>query len=268
MISAVTKIMATIRHTIPSTILEAAFRSADYTVSIDKRIIDKIITDRVLVDVNATCGKLAKIPILLSYRQPTLDPPVLFAGLSRMNEIYEIPAHAREGRNIGSVVNMSWFGDYSAMYPNAAAGFFNRGNNLGNLVMFALNSRTYGDVNLPPKAVLLAGNMIRTTPPIYTDGTILNCLLEYDEEFTNLSSSSLGPLTELALCATKIYIYNTLVVNIDLAALSGGQILGVVKQIVDGYSEEWTRYNELLDTFRGSTIFDPELSGYIIGSAL
>jgi hypothetical protein len=268
MINAMTSVLGRLKATISSTLLDLAFKPDKYGVSLDQRIIDAVITPRVLVDCNTNGGKKANIPILLHYEQRTEDPPVMFSGYSRMSAIYSIPDSAREGMNIGSIINTSYFGDYSAMYPNASAGFFNRGNNLANVASYSLNSRTLGDANISPRAILLNGNMIRCTPPIYTDGTVLNCWLEYDSEFTNLAGASILPLQRLVTCAVKSWIYKELIIAIDMQLLSGGQPVGVIKQLVEDFKDEESKYDELLNNFRGSIMYDPDMAAYFISNAI
>ena len=269
MISVLTSAISRIIATIPKTILQAAFKPTEHGVTLDERIMEEIVRKRVLIDCNIFAGKLAKIPVLVDYIDYTMSPPIIDVGINRASEIYRIPPEVREHRNIAQTLRLTYCGNYAAAYPVSPAGLFNQfADTVGNLAQMALNSRTMIDANLPPKVDLLSGNMIRCTPPIYSDGLILECLLEYDDNFTNLSQSSIKPLQRLILCATKSYCYNTIVVDIDMAALSGGQIIGVVKNILDGYADEDSKYDDLLKDFRGSSLFDPAMSKYMILNSL
>ena len=267
-VNAITALMGRVRRSINRTVLDLAFKPEFYKQTVDQRIIDEVISKIIRPAVNSVAGKKAAIPIRINMEVKTLDPPVMFSGLSRMSAVYRVPPHARENMDIGSIINMSYFGDYSAVYPNASAGFFSRGNNGANMASFALNSRTYGDANMPPRAILLAGNMIRCTPPIYTDGTILNCLLEYDDEFTNLNGGAVEHFVNLAICAIKSWIYQEMIVRIDMGALSAGQTVGAIKDIVLSYAEEENRFDELMLKFRGAMMFDPDTLPMLIANAV
>ena len=96
----------------------------------------------------------------------------------------------------------------------------------------------------------------------------LVCRLGYDNEFTNLSNSSIIPLSKLILTATKAYIWVNLTIRIDQAVLSGGQDLGQFKSIVDSYQQELERYEEDLKKFSSSTLFDPDVHKYFLRKML
>lgn len=73
----------------------------------------------------------------------------------------------------------------------------------------------------------------------------LRCVLTMDEDFSSLQRPAWIKFAELCVLATKAFIYNKLVLEIDQAQLVAGRNLGEFKSIVDGYSDA----NELYNTF-------------------
>ena len=264
-----TNIMSTITNRINRTLLMAAFEPTKQQLTLDECIREAIIRKRVLIDINTYAGKYARIPILVDYLVPTAQPAIIDIAFNRSSEIYRIPPEVRENRDITTVIGLNYSGDYAAAYPISPAGLFDDiGNSIGHLATQSLYSRTLLDANVTPKAVLLGGNMLRISPPIYSDGLILDCLTAFDEEFTNLPQSAVQSLCMLCLYATQAYIYNQLIVNIDNAALAGGQVLGVVKPMVEKYEDSNDKYDAELADLRGSLMWDPDISRYIIGMCM
>ena len=92
---------------------------------------------------------------------------------------------------------------------------------------------------------LIGENTVLVKDNIHLPGNMyLRCVLEADSEFSHLAPASVLAFSKLVEYATKAYIYNNLIVEIDYAELSGGMALGRLKEIVEGYSDA----NELYET--------------------
>jgi len=249
--------LRTIYHSIPGELLNLAFRPEDYQVTLDKRIIDVVIAGRVLSDTNTYAGKVKRIRLDQSWLENVNDSTMDTFGSSG---VYRIPPSAREGREITQVVDLT----YPEGLSNSGMGFptffdDNYGNSLANLASAAIQSRTHSRAYLSPTPVLQSGNLIRVNPPgAYISDWVLHCRLGYDSEFTNISASSVMPLTDLIVCATKAYIYTTMIVKIDYVYLDSGSEVGVIKSLVESYVDENEKYRDLLKRFRGSVLFDPD----------
>lgn len=72
----------------------------------------------------------------------------------------------------------------------------------------------------------------------------LRCLLTSDSEFSNLKRSSWRIFSELVVLATKAYIYNNYIIQMDQNELIGGSPIGMFKTIVEGYSDADQMYLE------------------------
>lgn len=248
---------------IPQQILEAAFRSENNMASptnIDTEIKNKVIYRRVLPDCNLYSGKPAKIPLKPEYREVVNIPyGMLHIGLPAAS-VFRIPPEAREYRDIAQVTRILFpFGLTTGHMFGGRNGCTSNGNSLPDMAQQLLDSHTGGQLT-PPRPILLDGNVIRLEPPQFHDvHWILECYLEYDKYFTNIGDSAVLAVRDLCLCATKLYIYNKLVILMGESYLVAGHELGVFKDLVDNYAGEEDRYSELLLEFRGANSADPSI---------
>jgi len=273
MINAFTNALRLVFSSIPRELLEAAFRPNDFQTSLDTRIKDCIISARVLEDCNINGGKIKRIPLHRDMVE-SISPGTSSGGGSFIDRgehrLYKIPPLARENRDIVGVIDISFRFDY-ATFAYGQDGFGNSGNTIGGLSRAALNSHTMSNACLTPTPTLMADNMILldTFNLFFTDSDwVLVCRLAYDDEFTNISNSSVYPLTKLILTATKAYIWTNLIIRIDHAELSNGQELGQFKTIVDRYESAAADYERDLVAVRGSLLWDPAVTRYLLRSAL
>ncbi len=258
-----------IYNTIPEEILEVAFRPRDYQVSLDQRIKDVIINGRVLPDCNVNVGKIKRIPLYNCTREPILpDPGYNSLANPAPGTLYRIPPEAREHRDVVGVIDIAYPYDFTG-YSDTPFGFGTLGNSVRSLAGAMLDSNTHRNACLTPTPVLLENNLVLINPiNSFMDQWTLVCRLGYDEEFTNLSNSSIAPLCRLILTAVQAYIWKTLIIRIDQALLSNGQELGQFKTIVESYQAAADRYDQDLIEFRGSAIFDIEAVRYVVRAML
>lgn len=271
MVSPIAYVMSGINRVIPPQILKAAFTPEIHGKSLDACIMEQVIIPYVLKDAIVSAGKQKTIYLEAPWRVP-LDVPkgdYRYPGLSTGASVYTIPPHAREHRDIVDIIRVRFASAVASAHAASGTGFIvERGNSISNLLDASLRSRTYSDVPLEPTAQFLNNNMVRVCPGIHTDGLVLECLLSYDEEFTNLSKSSYQALQSMAISAVKIYIYTQLRIPIDANQVINGVSVGVFKEIVEGYSQELAVYEERKVEFAGSTIMDPQRSAVLAGLAL
>ena len=259
--SALTNIITEITSRIPKPILQAAFLQDTPTKTIDQAIIDEVIKKRLLLSVNLVCGRLAKIPLKNSWVSNMKDANFDLYAADLYNSTYlHIPPHAREHRNINSVVRVT-SGIGTPGIPNFGniSGWFAGGNSISSLANAMVGSHTLQGAGWVPVVTLEQNNYIRilgTYPETYLGGLILECTLEWDHEFINNDTNFTFHLCELAVCATKAYIYNKLVIEVGETQISAGMEIGVFKNILDSYMNENDRYNELLMNVRGGQTMD------------
>ena len=84
--------------------------------------------------------------------------------------------------------------------------------------------------------------------------------VENDTEMTNLNPRSFRAFAKLVEYAVKSYIYNELVVTMDIGELYAGNQLGRFKEIVDSYEEAEEMYMTHLNEVMGKVLIlnDPE----------
>ena len=265
MVPAFTTALRMIYATIPREILKAAFRPKDYLVTIDQRIKDVIINGRVLPDCNINAGKIKRIPLSVCMVEHVLPDPGFQSILSPTpGSLYRVPAAAREGRDIVGVVDISYLYDYTG-FNDSPFGFGSNGNTVRSMSAAVLNSHTGRNACLTPTPTLVGNNMVLINPTnSFISDWALVCRLAYDEEFTNIANASVTPLSKLITTATKAYIWVTLIIQIDQAALSGGQEIGRFKDVVESYATDAEKYDEELNKFKGSTLFDADAARYFI----
>lgn len=227
--------------------------------------IERNVITKVLNDCNLGAGKIKKIVLTTDYLEDTTIPMPYSILSAATIGVYRIPPEMREYRDISSVIEIG--------YPYSAAGFTNLNypavRSDGQTAMGKgrdmLSSHSWANTNNPPRPILLSGDLIRLDPPQFNHiDYLLTCILKFDKNFTNLNVNAIMPLSELILCATKIFIFNHLVLKIDQARISGGQELGRFREIVDEYANEHERYPELLLAFRGGDTLDTEKLGELI----
>lgn len=255
-------VLSHIFHNIPKSILETAFvpKGGGPKNSLDFYIWKTVIEKRVLPDCNLFAGK--KKHILLT--QDMLEKVNLPRDYTMMNSsdigVFRIPPEKREYRDISHVIEVR--------YPYSASGYnsvnFPTNSNHGHTVLSkanqVLNSHTHAHNEAPPRPVLLSNNLVKLDPPQFNHlDYLLVCMLKYDNNFTNLNPDSIMPLKELALSATKAYIYNELVLKIAHVSMLHGQEFGSFREKVEQYESENERYEELLREFRGGATLDDEV---------
>lgn len=245
--SAVKYALNQLRHRIPNEVLREAFqrnrfdfRAASAPVSMDEMITVKVIRGRVFDDCDTVGGEHVLIPLF--------NIPSRRIDLNTM--VYEIPAERINNRTIMSALSVHYYmysvglsagnmdtGFYAGVFPNDLI-------SIGQRVMDAVGSvpaTSNANVELVAHNTVVVRDMNRVTSTY-----MLRCVVSNDGDFNNLHPRSYMHFAKLVEFAVKAWIYNNLVVQIDNAYLSGGQELGVVKQIVEGYADAEENYQTYL----------------------
>lgn len=237
--NAIQKALADVKFKIPRAILEEAFlrqegfvSTTKMPVSLDYRIREKVIDERVIPDCNLVGGTEVKIPLANIVPQ-WIDP---------YKVVMRIPKSHTENRSITRV--------YSLTYGHGGAPGFTGGQPTGGSAMLEAASALM-DSHMPipdisnayvqligENTVLVHAN-IAPQPHLY-----LHCQLEADDEFTHLKPTSYKAFSKLVEFAVKSYIYNNLIIPMDQSQLSGGMPLGRFREVVDGYADADELYDQ------------------------
>jgi hypothetical protein len=237
---AINKALDEVRFNIPPEVLDVVFleqerRWRKTPVSLDEVILHTVIRPRVLVDCRLLGGTEAFI---------YLDG-VPFTRTDDYTSVYHIPKRLTQGRTITSVKNITFTDPTKVSSYGIAAGQQNtQMMQVGSAVMDAHGSIP---VTSTARVQLIGENVIMVRDTVVLPANIyLRCMLEDDENMNHIQLKSYRAFAKLVVLAVKHYIYNFYIVPMDIGALHGGQALGRIKEIIDGYSEAGDQYQEFL----------------------
>lgn len=255
------KAIMEVKATIPKQILELAFLSNDNPRILVKRNLESVIRERVIeARVKVDCDLMGGIQVAIPLGQITPEVVDLW------NVIYHIPKTFTQGRSIVSALSFSYG-------PGGSMGFspaiYTAMNNMGSAgqhspltdaLQGVYNSNAPIPIVSTAKVQLIGENVIHISDvnPIARSG-YLRCMLENDEEMTNLKPASYECFSQLVIFATKAWIYNNLRIALDMGEIAMGQQLSIIKEIIDGYSdaeelykthlkEKWMKVSKMNDT--------------------
>lgn len=247
---------------IPREILELAFEDERKRTSLDECIVKYVIDGRVRPDVSVAGGKYKEIMMDPSWVIVTKVPPITPMGIPMLPyAIYQIPEEARDFRPITQVISlrtpygtMSTFGmAFGGINPNSGTSV-----NAGSMACTYLNEFTGANKPITPDPILLDGSHVKLTPIemslTTTFSYVLECRIDFDRDFTNLTPDAIHPLSDLILVATQAFIFTRLVIKLDAGYIRSGAEIGRIREIVDSYSTAAERYNELRSAFHGGSV--------------
>ena len=235
--NAIQKAIQDITFKIPKQILRLAFINKgyaviNYPVSVESVIRQVVLNERVLVDCNLVGG--IQVEVSMSNLSPKFD--------DGYRQVYVIPKTKTSGRSITSVLSVGFSGIVGT----------NVTQNHSSVIREALNvldGANGPNVNSTADISLIGENtiMVEGTTRL-NNQTILRCLISNDDEMQNLNPKTIPAFCKLVELAVKSYIFNNTIVDMDVAQLHGGQSLGRVRDIIDGYADAEELYQEYLTT--------------------
>lgn len=259
MIDPVKQALVRIYNTIPTEILNAAFKPFNSDESLDSLIINKIMLDRIRDDISVRGGKIFELVLDMKWCKYTTSPSPYALGISGSYSVYHIPPEARDHRDISAVLQIRF--PYTLGLSTSGAYFDNssvRGNTLSGLAKAALSAQTNSGTIAAPTGTILPGNQISLHPPQFNFiPWQVKVRLRYDDNFSGMDVSSIATFSQLCEYATKAYIYNKLIFDIETNAVLRGADIGVMREIVSNYSDANEKYDELIITMGGAETFDP-----------
>lgn len=261
----ISKATQEIKYRIPRQILQKVF--VDGTTywrptaasSIEAQIENLVIRPRVLVDLNLISGQ----EVLISLEGLAFENPY------QMTTVIFIPKSRTQGRRINSVRNVSFFSAASmgGLYGGLTGGFAGSGMQ-DSTASVAVTAGLMASFDKIPQTSTSRVSLIAENTILINDGLIvpahsfLRCILENDDQLSNLPLRSYRYFSNLVEYAVKAYIYNEMVVTMGQGELFYGQELGRFKDIVDSYADANQNYQDYLREKMESTMLMADEASY------
>lgn len=239
--NAIMNALREVRQSIPRRLLEECFLANRYYHNLTPRSVESVIEQtvidgRVRLDVNIGTGVEVVIPLL----------GVPYELIDTWNKVYIVPKELSQGRSITSVMSVGYgygYANTSQAYPAP------QGSQIVGAANSLVNSVSQVQVSSTAQAWLVGENVVAIRDTYNSSPYVhLRCWLEHDREMSNINPRSYHEFNKLVTLATKAKIYNDLVLEQDYAFIHGGQELGVLKDVLNSYSEANAEYLEFLNT--------------------
>jgi hypothetical protein len=237
--NAITKAISELYYRIPPELLNIVFAENAYSLqnglSLDEVIMNKVIRPRVLVDCNLVGG--IETNVLLDYCSIT--------SLPNSEYIINVPKTLTNGKSIITALSL-----FTNVYGSTGYNF--KGGNSNQLTtagMTMMDNVGYTSIVHTSRLELIAENTVLVQDPAIpiVNGT-MRCMVENSANLENISPRNYHVFANLVEYAVKAYCYNTFYVKLDKGYLYGGHELGVIKELIDNYSDMNTMYSEYLTT--------------------
>lgn len=241
-----------IKQSIPEEILKEAFVPREYNayydtyqryrnhgpISLDSIIEDKVIREKVAVDLSLSAGGECLVPISTLPRE----------WLDQFYFTVQVPKKNTGGRRIisASLVNYGGIQGYtnnlgfpmsSSYMAQAAAGVF--------MAEAPLQVTSTGYVHVLPGG---ENKVLIQDTTVLGGNSVLKCTLSHDEDLENIRPPYVNKFCAMCVMYAKAYCYNTLVIKLDEGAVIQGAALNRIREIIDSYSDQMQMYEEYRDT--------------------
>ena len=244
--NAINVALTDIRFNIPADILFIGFMegysdTVNQIISLDERIVQKVIRPRVMRDCNLIGGIDAKINLktaqidYLGYNNEYIIR--ISKGMTQGKSILralELLSNVNYGFNYPGVNSVSTTATVSKMYNNLAH---------HNLIQTS-------------RLELVGENTILVADPsVFLYNCVMRVVLAYDDNMSSLNVRAFPMFSHACILAVKAYIYNTLKVKLDQGYVYGGHELSTITEIVNEYSDANEQYDEYLKMVLRKVLF-------------
>lgn len=236
------KAIEELKYRIPFNILTAAFNDHNEQawrrapVSLDELIMTKVIRPRVIVDTNLVGGETVMVPL----------DGLMPLYVDNYTRVVEIPGDRINHRNIMTVLSAHYL-PYGFSFNNMNAPTAMAGYGSVNDITSAAQRVNNSIANVPALSSamtqLVSTNTVLIRDKLYISNVYsIRCVVANDENLENINPRNWHVFCKLCELAVKSYIYNSLILQIGSAYLSGGQELGIFRDIVDSYQNAQELY--------------------------
>lgn len=263
MFNPVSNAIREIHAQIPPQILKFVFGKEEYRgwrreapASIDEMIRSNVLYKRVMTDCNLIGGRHVIISLegLQGYQQDTYTM------------VYDIPIDRTGGREIISVLSVSYLPDSTSMgsmgTPYASV------NPVTNSDVATAAQRVMDSFSNVPHISVAEVELIGFNTVVVRDQyrpTItygLRCILANEENLSNLSPKSYRAFAKACVLATKAHIYKSTIITMDQGYLEQGQALGEFKTQIDKFEDAEELYQDYLTNTLQKVLFMNDVHSY------
>jgi hypothetical protein len=233
--------LSVVKFSIPRAVLAYTFQEFNNgwrqnPASLDEQMLLQCIRPRILVD----CDLVGGIEVFIS-----------LSGLpyETFNDyifVYHIPKERTMGRSILSPLSVGYVENVTSMI-NSGLNYSPIRQDSVIAATAVLNSFSSFPILSTAELQLIGENtvMIRNQSNI-VNMNILRCVMSNSEDLNDLQLRSIPAFTQLCVLGVKSYIYNKVIVELNKGELSGGQELGVFKEIISTYADAEAQYQDYL----------------------
>lgn len=251
------QVMSKIERDIPPEITNMCLSLSGMS-TLDEFLQEVILKRYVLKEINSRTGKRTQIFLDLKWRvnQESYDIYNSQYGTDYYIGIYKIPPEARDNRPIYSaeVVTQMYNGFYGMGATSGVNGRW--GVSLNSLADETIESRTFQKTPARPTVEVIGQDLLKIYPDLFCGYASVVCKIAYDVNFTNANPSFIDKLRQLVFSNFKMWIYTNFIVKIDSGEMKAGGELGVFKETVSSYQDQFSEYDNLLDKCISASDFD------------
>lgn len=239
----ISKAVDEVSRRIPKQILDKVFvaPSKDWRQApvnnVAEQIKEKVIYPRVITDCNLVGGAHVRI---------RLDDVPYDVAENDYTHIYRIPKDKTNGRTITSVLDVAYGTQYQAQSHRGGIGM-SRGGAAVMMASAVMEAQLRPSHTNTARVTLVGENTVMVQDTVMLAANLyLRCIIAHDENMSHLQARNYRPFARLVELAVKAHIYNEYVILMDMGELHGGAQLGRFKEIIDGYADAETMYQEYL----------------------
>ena len=232
--------LSCIEREIPREILDYVFTSSIPNASrspgsLHSRIEAEVIEKWIRVDCGLMGGTEIKIPLTgLAYQQ-----------YDNYDLVFQIPMERTQGRRITQVHSVN--AGYTDSLTQLNFGRQGQSSSLLGTAGGLLDAANPPQIGSTANVSIIGPNTILIKDDVlHLHDMYLVAIVSYDQEFSNVPPSHYQLFAQLAVMATKAYIYNNAIIRVDQGALYGGMNLGEIKNMIDNYADAAELYRTMV----------------------
>lgn len=262
----VDKLIHEIKRAIPKQVLEVAFlkrqgRNPRHAGGLDWEIRQHVIRETILVDLSILGSETVNVPMN--------DSEIQFLENQDYRTVVKVPKTKTKGRPIVQVIAFNyWYNTVAADLNNgwqtSSYNVQNCGNSpTMNAAQQIMRAASPAPINGTSNVELIGENVVVINDYMgrISQGS-LTVLLGQDDELTNYNNKAIWQLAQLAIYATKAWIWANTIIDLDSGHLYGGAELSKIEGIIEGYSDAYENYQEWLETVMQAVNFMNDAAGH------